>query len=83
MFRGFCKTCGSPLTFRSQGSAEELEITTGSLDEEVLAGEMGKVLGRASDGHYFSKRVIEGVTDLEAGKRFKEGSGSEEVGGRG
>lgn len=81
MFRGFCRRCGSPLTFREEGKAGELEITTGSLDGEVMAGEMGRVLGRASGGHYWCRGAIEGVTDLEGGRRFREGVGSEEVGG--
>lgn len=44
---------------------------------------MGKVLGRASGGHFWCWGMIEGVTDLEAGRRWREGEGSEEVGGRG
>ncbi len=74
--------CGSPLTFRSEESPEELEIATGSVDGDVMAGEMGKVLGKASGGHYWCGNHIEGVTDLEGGRRFREGGGSEEVGGR-
>ena len=78
--RGFCTTCGSPLTFRSDDCPGEVEVTTGSLDEEVLAGEMGKVVGRASGGHFWCERMIAGVTDLEGGRRFRAGGGSEEVG---
>lgn len=73
VYRGFCKRCGSPLTYRSEESPEELEITTGSVDGEVLAGEMGRVLGKASEGHFWCANFIEGVTDLERGKRFREG----------
>lgn len=59
-----------------------LEIATGSVDGDVMAGEMGKVLGKASVGHYWCVGQIEGVTDLEAGRRFKGNDESEEVGGR-
>ncbi|KAF6221996.1 hypothetical protein HO133_001964 [Letharia lupina] len=81
--RGFCATCGSPLTWRSEGSAGELEVATGSVDGEVLGGEAGAALGRASAGHYWCGNRIEGVTDLEAGRRFEAGEGSGEVGGGG
>ena len=60
-----------------------MEIATGSLDGEVLTGEMGKVLARASAGHYWCGGSVEGVTDLEAGRRFREGGGSELMGGEG
>ena len=48
-----------------------------------MAGEYGEVLGRASGGHFWcgGRRAVEGVTDLEGGKRFREGGGTEEVGG--
>ena len=69
------------MTWRSEESPDELEITTGSLDGEVLRGEMGGLLGRASGGHFWCGGAIEGVTDLEAGRRYREGEGSEVVGG--
>lgn len=79
-YRGFCRTCGSSLTWRCEGSPDELEISTGSVDGDLLKGEMGKVLGKASGGHYWCGNRIEGVTDLEGGRRLREGGGSEEVG---
>lgn len=42
---------------------------------------MGGLLGRASGGHFWCGGAIEGVTDLEAGRRYREGEGSEVVGG--
>ena len=72
-YRGFCKTCGSPLTWRDEKEPDELEILTGSVDGDVMAGEMGKVLGKASEGHYWCEMSIEGVTDREAGRRFQGG----------
>ncbi|KAL9073063.1 MAG: hypothetical protein Q9161_003117 [Pseudevernia consocians] len=78
--RGFCTTCGSPLTWRDDEYPDVLEVTTGSVDGEVLAGEMGEWLGRASGGHYWCEAMIGGVTDLQGGKRLRGGDGSEEVG---
>lgn len=59
-----------------------MEIATGSLDADVLARGWdggGVVLGRASEGHYWCKGQVAGVTDLEAGMRWREGEGSEEM----
>lgn len=56
-----------------------MEIATGSLDADVLADEEG--LGSASEGHFWCKAQVAGVTDLEAGRRWREGEGSEEMGG--
>jgi hypothetical protein len=33
--RGFCKDCGTPLTFKFEG--DEIAITTGSLDDPMAA----------------------------------------------
>ncbi|KAK7187629.1 hypothetical protein DPSP01_003690 [Paraphaeosphaeria sporulosa] len=37
--RGFCSTCGSPLTFNDDKNRDLIEINIGSFDEEVLIGE--------------------------------------------
>lgn len=44
-----------------------------------MEGEVGRVLGRASGGHFWCGNFIEGVTDLEGGRRFRKGRGSEVV----
>jgi len=36
--RGFCSTCGSPLTFYDKRASDVIEINLGALDEEVLIG---------------------------------------------
>lgn len=50
------------------------------MDGDVLGGERGGLLGRASGGHYWCGGMIGGVTDLEAGRRRVGGDGSEGVG---
>ncbi len=35
--RGFCGRCGSPLTYRSDASPDELDVTTASLDDPSAA----------------------------------------------
>ena len=35
--RGFCGTCGSPLTYRNEARADEVDITLGTLDAPGLA----------------------------------------------
>lgn len=37
--RGFCSTCGSPLTFKYENQNDLIEINIGAIDEEVLIGE--------------------------------------------
>ena len=32
-WRPFCAPCGSPLTYRSDGRADEIDVTTGSADD--------------------------------------------------
>ncbi len=36
--RGFCSTCGSPLTYLASSDADKIEVNLGALDEEVLCG---------------------------------------------
>ena len=56
-----------------------MQISTGTVDGDVWTGEVGEVLGRASEGHFWCERVVEGVTDVEKGRMFKAGEGSEVV----
>lgn len=37
-YRGFCQVCGSGVVWRSEDSPEEMEVLTGTLDEDVLLG---------------------------------------------
>ncbi|KAL1593264.1 hypothetical protein SLS60_010872 [Paraconiothyrium brasiliense] len=37
--RGFCSTCGSPLSFKDEKDTDLIEINIGAFDEEVLIGE--------------------------------------------
>lgn len=43
-YRGFCKICGSFITWRGDETPDEVEILLGTLDEEVLLGEYGALL---------------------------------------
>lgn len=60
-----------------------MEITTGSVDQDVLAGnEAGKALCEFADGHYWLESALKGITDgglLGSGRRFLKGSNSEEI----
>ncbi|CUS13483.1 unnamed protein product [Tuber aestivum] len=75
-FRGFCDKCGTLLTWRSEASPNEIEITTGSLDESVLK-EFGDILGKPVGGQYWCSNAIKGLTDvIPVGDRYTEGPGS-------
>ena len=54
------------------------------VDEDVLlkagGGEVGKVLCQAANGHFWCENAVEGVTDVMAGRKFVEGSKSQEMG---
>ncbi|KAK4695680.1 hypothetical protein P7C71_g2120, partial [Lecanoromycetidae sp. Uapishka_2] len=68
-YRGFCKVCGSTLSWREENSNGEFELLLGSVDEEYLfKGEsgqrIGKVLSQFVDGHFFGSNAIKGVTDV-------------------
>jgi hypothetical protein len=38
-YRGFCTQCGSSLSWRSEQTPDEIEILTGTVDEEWLIGD--------------------------------------------
>lgn len=64
-YRSFCSQCGSSLAF-NEGKigeeAEETEIYVGTLDEDVLKGEVGNILGKAKY-HCWLKNAVDGVSD--------------------
>jgi len=42
-YRGFCTECGGMLSWRSDATPEELEITIGTIDEKWLIGDRTKL----------------------------------------
>ena len=85
-YRGFCTTCGSTLLWRSDKHPEDVGITTGTIDEEMLIGrsegcdgpragtETGKALASPEAGHLWFENAIKGVTDqATVGRKFAEG----------
>ena len=59
-----------------------MEVTTGSLDEEVLLGEWGRVLAEAVDGHCWGLNAVRGVTDqVRVGRLFEKSDSKVVVGG--
>ena len=87
IYRGFCKLCGSTLTWRSDVSKEGIEVLLGSVDEEFLCKgekgqEMGRELSRAVGGHFWCEKAVKGVTDSlregEAGL-FEWGDANQEM----
>ncbi|CAL8576937.1 hypothetical protein XPA_002799 [Xanthoria parietina] len=39
VYRGFCSSCGSAFTWRSEATADEIEILIGTIDEKWLIGD--------------------------------------------
>ncbi|KAL7268602.1 hypothetical protein RUND412_008770 [Rhizina undulata] len=78
IYRGFCESCGSGLTWRNEAKEGEIEIFTGTMDEEVLMPRglgAAEELGRPSGGQLWCRRFIAGITDgLKEGVKYVEGS---------
>ncbi|EGD86066.1 hypothetical protein H112_06988 [Trichophyton rubrum D6] len=76
--RGFCPKCGTSLYFRDIGLPAEIEICTGSLDEDILENpQLAKDLCDPSCGRFWCKREIKStIYENSAGKRWLEGSKS-------
>lgn len=79
--RGFCNRCGSTILWRSDDSAGEVKIMTGTLDEDVLLGEWGAVLVRPVDGQFWCRNAMGGGMDWVGwGEMYEGGEGSRVVG---
>lgn len=75
--RGFCRICGSSLTFGRPGQ-EEVAILSGTIDEDILRSETGTQLCLAK-GHIWCGNAVKGVTDTMPGTLWKESDGSEKI----
>ncbi|KAF3169978.1 hypothetical protein TWF225_011192 [Orbilia oligospora] len=65
VFRGFCQTCGSTLSWRNTKTPAEIDIFSGTLDEDVLIGGDGET-GRKilmTDRQFWCDNLVPGVTD--------------------
>lgn len=62
--RGFCRTCGSPLFFYTEGS-ERISITAGSLDQAPDLGPLAAHLFVSEKGDYYA--LDDGAPQYERG----------------
>ncbi|KAF3911470.1 hypothetical protein ABW20_dc0106093 [Dactylellina cionopaga] len=65
VFRGFCQTCGSTLSWRNVKTSAEIDLFSGTLDEEVLTGS-GAETGRmilTTDRQFWCENAIKGISD--------------------
>ena len=78
--RGFCKICGSSLTFQRPGQ-DSLEILFGAVDEEILKSETGTQLCGGKE-HIWLGNAVRGVSDGTGlkGTLWVEDRGGEKVG---
>ncbi|PVH68498.1 hypothetical protein DL98DRAFT_379012, partial [Cadophora sp. DSE1049] len=63
--RGFCRICGSSLSFSYVG-ADKMEILLGTIDEEILKSKAGTGLCLSKD-HIWCENAVKGVTDIMPG----------------
>ncbi|KAF8474800.1 Mss4-like protein [Kalaharituber pfeilii] len=71
-YRGFCEQCGTTLLWRTDRKPKELEIMTGTIDEDCL---MEKELCIPTGGQFWCKNFIRGVTDaIPGGEKWVEGT---------
>ncbi|KAH8597683.1 Mss4-like protein [Bisporella sp. PMI_857] len=68
-YRGFCKTCGSSLTWNFK-DGNETEILLGTVDEEILTSQVGSELC-ASKSHRWCANAVKGVTDNLPGEMIQ------------
>jgi hypothetical protein len=75
--RGFCRICGSSLSFCYAG-ADSTEILLGTIDEEILKSKLGTELCLSKD-HIWCGNAVKGVTDILPGVLWSQERGSEKV----
>lgn len=73
--RGFCRICGSSITYSNLGSPR-LEILFGSVDQEILTSKVGTELC-LGQGHLWCENEVKGVTDDMPGVHWKDEYGGE------
>ncbi|KAK2841610.1 hypothetical protein FQN49_006087 [Arthroderma sp. PD_2] len=80
--RGFCSKCGTSLYFKDLCQPDEIEICSGSLDEEILENPgLARDLCDPSCGRFWCKREIKStIYESSTGKRWLEGSKSRVMG---
>ncbi|KAJ6260345.1 hypothetical protein Dda_4571 [Drechslerella dactyloides] len=65
VFRGFCQSCGSTLSWRNVSTPTEIDLYVGTLDESVLVGGDGET-GRAivaAERQLWCRNRVRGVSD--------------------
>ena len=75
--RGFCRVCGSSLTFNYAG-VDKMEILLGTIDEEILKSKVGTELCSSKD-HNWCENAVKGVTDIMPGNLWSQEHGSEKI----
>ncbi|KAF3922162.1 hypothetical protein ABW21_db0202863 [Orbilia brochopaga] len=81
VFRGFCQSCGSTLSWRSLSTPAEIELFAGTLDESVLVGGDGET-GRAivaPERQIWCVNRIKGVSDGAVSGEMYQTNTNEEV----
>jgi len=63
-WRMFCKDCGSPISFRSEGEVDSVSFTTATLDDPS---------GLMASYEIYTRSRLEGVLPVEGAKQFDEG----------
>jgi hypothetical protein len=76
--RGFCRVCGSSLTFRF-AEGDQIEILFGTIDEEILRSKVGTELC-LSKSHIWCENAVKGVTDIMPGVLWSQEYDSEKLG---
>ncbi|KAL8868150.1 MAG: hypothetical protein Q9174_005180, partial [Haloplaca sp. 1 TL-2023] len=69
VYRGFCSSCGSALTWRSEGQADEVEIMLGTVDETYLIGDRTE---KVTSQSLTNKANFEKVLDSDEGALGRE-----------
>jgi len=73
VFRGFCQTCGSTLSWRNVETPDEIDLYSGTLDEDVLIGGDGET-GRAiltTRKQLWCENFVKGVSGgVQSGQRY-------------
>lgn len=75
VFRGFCRRCGSGLSYRCERFPEVVDVFIGSLDEQWLSGDrdeeqvaIAKELATPNGYHAWYSHMIPGVSDYLQGR---------------
>ncbi|MCJ1345123.1 hypothetical protein MMC31_003328, partial [Peltigera leucophlebia] len=77
-YRGFCSNCGGSLTWRTDDRPDEVEIFTGSVDEECLIGARTKSVASSMIAQ---RGGWEGCLSAERAEELNGGSGKVGNGG--